>query len=110
MRAQDTPVEPKTGGQSPLEGDAQTQDQRGQLQLWIKLRPSLQKSRTQLKQAVIDRARRVIVAIDSSKFGRTDFVMICRLDRTDMIITDEATSDVATWCAANQITLKVAEP
>jgi DeoR family fructose operon transcriptional repressor len=60
----------------------------------------------QIKQAVIDRARRVVVAMDSSKFGTTDFVMVCGLDRVDMIITDEANADVARWCEGHQVALR----
>jgi DeoR/GlpR family transcriptional regulator of sugar metabolism len=63
----------------------------------------------QIKQAVIEHARRVILAIDSSKFGNTDFFRICSLDRIDMIITDTAYEDVVGWCRANQIDLRVTD-
>jgi DeoR family fructose operon transcriptional repressor len=63
----------------------------------------------QIKQAVIDRARRVILAMDSSKFGTNDFVTVCGLDRIDMIITEQATDDAARWCQAHQVALRVAE-
>jgi DeoR/GlpR family transcriptional regulator of sugar metabolism len=62
----------------------------------------------QLKEAVIDRARRVIVAIDSSKFGTADFVMVCGLDRLDMVITEAASDEVRHWCAAHGVALRVA--
>jgi DeoR/GlpR family transcriptional regulator of sugar metabolism len=62
----------------------------------------------QLKQSVADRARRVVVAMDSSKFGRADFVAVCGLDRIDMIITERATDDAAGWCARHGVTLRVA--
>ena len=63
----------------------------------------------QIKQAVIERARRVILAMDSSKFGTSDFVTVCGLDRIDMIITEEATEDVARWCQAHRVALRVAD-
>jgi DeoR family fructose operon transcriptional repressor len=63
----------------------------------------------QIKQAVIDRARRIIVPIDSSKFGTTDFVTVCGLDRIDMIITEHATDDAIRWCREHDVALQVAE-
>ena len=66
-------------------------------------------SEAQIKQAVIDRARRVIVAMDSSKFGTNDFVIVCGLDRIDMIVTERATDDAASWCREHGVTLKVAQ-
>ena len=62
----------------------------------------------QIKQAVIDRARRVIVPIDSSKFGSSDFVTFCDLRRIDMIITERTTGDVTRWCQDHDVTLRVA--
>jgi hypothetical protein len=46
-RAEDTPVELEKGP-SPLEGAVTDMARRDHLQLWIKLRPSLQKSRTHM--------------------------------------------------------------
>ena len=63
----------------------------------------------QIKQAVIDRARTVIVAMDSSKFGSTDFVGVCGLDSIDMVITERATADAIRWCAAHDVTLRVVQ-
>lgn len=63
----------------------------------------------QIKQSVIDRARRVIVPMDSSKFGTADFVSVCGLDRVDMLITDEATDDVARWCQKYGVELRQAQ-
>ncbi|WP_155352232.1 DeoR/GlpR family DNA-binding transcription regulator [Acrocarpospora macrocephala] len=62
----------------------------------------------QIKQAVIDRARRVIVPMDSSKFSTSDFVTVCQLNRIDMIITERATDDVTRWCKRHGVILRVA--
>ncbi|MGI8335973.1 DeoR/GlpR family DNA-binding transcription regulator [Actinomadura scrupuli] len=42
-----------------------------------------------IKQAAIASARRVIVACDSGKFSRTAFGAVCRLDRLDVVVTDD---------------------
>ena len=62
----------------------------------------------QVKQAVIERARRVVVALDSSKFGVDDFVTVCELDRIDLVITEAAGDEVMALCAAHGIQLKLA--
>jgi DeoR family fructose operon transcriptional repressor len=64
----------------------------------------------QIKQSVIDRARRVVVAMDSSKFGSADFVRVCGLDRVDMLVTERSTPEAATWCAASGVTLRLPRP
>ncbi|GIH71933.1 DeoR/GlpR family DNA-binding transcription regulator [Sphaerimonospora thailandensis] len=43
-----------------------------------------------VKQAAIASARRVVIACDSGKFGRTAFGAVCPLDRLDVVVTDEA--------------------
>src|SRR5690606_6581369 len=43
-----------------------------------------------VKQAAIASARRVVVACDSGKFGRTAFGVVCPLDRPDVVVTDDA--------------------
>jgi DeoR/GlpR family transcriptional regulator of sugar metabolism len=42
-----------------------------------------------VKQAAIASARRVVVACDSGKFGRTGFGTVCGLDRLDVVVTDQ---------------------
>ncbi len=42
-----------------------------------------------IKQAAIASARRIVVACDSGKFGRTAFGAVCGLDRLDVVVTDE---------------------
>jgi DeoR family fructose operon transcriptional repressor len=64
-------------------------------------------SDAQVKQAVIERARRVIIPIDSSKFGVNDFVTVCGLDPIDMLITEAATEEIHAVCQAHGVTLKV---
>ena len=63
---------------------------------------------TQIKQTAIDRARHVILAMDSSKFGRHDFIEVCTLDRIDLLVTEATTPQAQTWCDAHRTTLQVA--
>ncbi len=42
----------------------------------------------EFSRVVIDRAERVIVVADASKFGRQGLVRVCDADRIDMLITD----------------------
>ncbi|MDF5756717.1 DeoR/GlpR family DNA-binding transcription regulator [Spongiactinospora sp. TRM90649] len=42
-----------------------------------------------VKQAAIAASRRVVVAADSGKFGRTAFGAVCPLDRLDVVVTDD---------------------
>jgi DeoR family fructose operon transcriptional repressor len=65
-------------------------------------------SEAQIKQSVIDRARRVIVPMDSSKFGAADFVSVCGLDRIDLLITEHVTDDVARWCRKYSVEVREA--
>jgi DeoR/GlpR family transcriptional regulator of sugar metabolism len=65
-------------------------------------------SEAQIKQSVIDRARRVIVPMDSSKFGMADFVNVCGLERVDLLITERLTDDVARWCTKYGVEVRVA--
>jgi len=64
-------------------------------------------SDAQVKQAVIERARRVVVALDSSKFGIDDFVTVCELDRIDLVITEAAGDEIQALCAAHGVRLKI---
>jgi DeoR/GlpR family transcriptional regulator of sugar metabolism len=58
-----------------------------------------------LKAAVIERARRTILAIDHSKVGATHFARICDLDDIDVLIIDKANTFVQELCQANGIEL-----
>jgi DeoR/GlpR family transcriptional regulator of sugar metabolism len=64
----------------------------------------------QLKAAVMDRARQVIVPMDSSKFGATDFRRVCDLDRIHMIVTDRDDSWLRSQCDAHGVELRIAPP
>ena len=62
----------------------------------------------QIKRSVIDRAARVVLAVDSSKFGVTDFAAVCGLDRIDVLVTEDAGDEVRAWCAEHDVTLRLA--
>ena len=61
-----------------------------------------------LKEAVIERARRVVVAMDHSKIGTTDFARISGLEEVDVVVSDDATPAVRELCAAYGIELVLA--
>lgn len=63
----------------------------------------------QLKSAVMDRARRVVVAMDHTKVGIHDFRKVCALDRVDAVVTDRADAGLAELCAAAGVTVLVAD-
>ncbi|HET9173448.1 MAG TPA: DeoR/GlpR family DNA-binding transcription regulator [Actinospica sp.] len=65
---------------------------------------------TQVKQAVIERARKVVVPIDSSKFGRTDFITVCGLERIDLVVTEAAGDEIRELCADHGVELKIVGP
>lgn len=52
----------------------------------------------QVKAAVVDRARRVVVVMDHSKLGAADFAKVCNLDAIDVLVTDEPNEYLATLC------------
>jgi DeoR/GlpR family transcriptional regulator of sugar metabolism len=62
-----------------------------------------------LKEAVIERARRVVVPIDHSKVGVTDFARVSGLDQVDVVVMDEATPAVRELCAGYEIDLVLAD-
>ena len=62
-------------------------------------------SEAAVKAAVIERARRVVVATDHSKVGATDFARISGLEEIDVVVMDETTTAVAEWCAGHGIQL-----
>jgi DeoR/GlpR family transcriptional regulator of sugar metabolism len=62
-----------------------------------------------LKQAVIERARRVVVPTDHTKVGATDFARICDLDGIDVAVMDRATPAVRELCASHDVELLVAD-
>jgi DeoR/GlpR family transcriptional regulator of sugar metabolism len=58
-----------------------------------------------LKSAVIERARRVVLAVDHSKVGATDFARISDLDPVDVVVMDEASPAVRELCSTYDIEL-----
>ncbi len=65
---------------------------------------------SQLKAAIIARARRVVVPIDHSKVGSTDFALIAKLDDVDLVVTDQPNDELRAVCEARGVELRVAEP
>jgi DeoR/GlpR family transcriptional regulator of sugar metabolism len=62
-------------------------------------------SEAAVKAAVIERARRVVVATDHSKVGATDFARISELDEIDVVVMDDTTPAVAELCDGHGIQL-----
>ncbi|MEA2247259.1 MAG: DeoR family transcriptional regulator, fructose operon transcriptional repressor [Solirubrobacteraceae bacterium] len=56
-----------------------------------------------VKATVIERARRVIVALDRTKIGATDFARICDLDEIDAVVLDRSTREIEELCAVHDI-------
>jgi DeoR/GlpR family transcriptional regulator of sugar metabolism len=59
----------------------------------------------QVKRAVVDRARRVVIAMDHSKLGASDFAKVCDLDAVDTIVTDDPQDFLIDLCKAQGIEL-----
>lgn len=62
-----------------------------------------------IEEAVIERARRVIVPIDQTKVGATDFARVCDLEQVDVVVMDETSPAVRELCAAYDIELVSAD-
>jgi DeoR/GlpR family transcriptional regulator of sugar metabolism len=63
----------------------------------------------QVKRTVISRARRVVVAMDSSKLGAADFARVCSLDEVSAIVTDAPNPYLQQLCQENDVELVDAE-
>ena len=61
----------------------------------------------QLKTAAMDRARRVVVPMDHTKLGASDFVNVCKMNRIDTLVTDEASTHLATLTTEANVRLVV---
>lgn len=59
----------------------------------------------QVKSAVIARSKRVVVLMDSSKIGSSDFARICTLDAVQCLVTDRASRELAEQCATAGVEL-----
>ena len=66
-------------------------------------------SESRFKAAVVAQAQRVIVPIDHSKVGLSDFVKVCDLDEIDTIVADQRTEHLETLCRTHGIELVSAE-
>jgi DeoR/GlpR family transcriptional regulator of sugar metabolism len=62
-------------------------------------------SEAQVKAAVVDRARRVVVPMDHTKLGASDFAKVCDLDAVTTIVTNAAPAYLSDLCDANGIEL-----
>lgn len=66
-------------------------------------------SEGQLKQAVIEIAKRVVAPLDSSKIGQTDFYRVTSLEDVDVIVTDKANDELSAWCRDSGTSIVLAE-
>ncbi len=64
---------------------------------------------TQLKTAIIARARRVVVPIDHSKVGSTHFALIAPLDHIDLVVTDQDNAELQAVCKEHGVEVRVAQ-
>ena len=62
-----------------------------------------------VKAEAIERARRVVLALDHTKVGTTDFARISGLDVVDVVVTDTTTPAVEALCARYDIELLAAD-
>ena len=62
----------------------------------------------QLKASIIKRTQRVIVAMDRSKIGVTDFAKVCEPRDIDILVTDSANDELRRICKAHEIKLEEA--
>lgn len=63
----------------------------------------------QVKRAAIDIARQVVVALDASKVGVTDFYRVCPLERVDVVVTNQHSEQLTEWCLQSGTRLIVAD-
>jgi DeoR/GlpR family transcriptional regulator of sugar metabolism len=66
-------------------------------------------SESRLKAAVVAQAQRVIVPVDHSKVGLSDFVKVCNLEEIDTIVTDQRTEYLEKLCRTHGIELVTAQ-
>lgn len=65
-------------------------------------------SEAEVKTAAMERARRVVVPMDHTKLGATDFVKVCDLDRVDTLVTDNENPHLTQLCNNHHVQLVVA--
>jgi DeoR/GlpR family transcriptional regulator of sugar metabolism len=61
--------------------------------------------RKRLKAAVVAKAQRVIVPVDHSKVGLSDFVKVYEFGEIDALVTDQDSEYLETLCRANGVQL-----
>ncbi len=59
----------------------------------------------QVKQAVLGRAKRIVVAMDHTKLGAADFAAVCQLDDISTVVTDEPTDFLIEACTRSGVEL-----
>ncbi|MGK3945122.1 DeoR/GlpR family DNA-binding transcription regulator [Streptomyces sp. RP5T] len=59
----------------------------------------------QVKKAVVDRARRVIVVMDHTKLGAVDFAKVCDIEAVGAIVTDQPSDYLTELCKTAGIDL-----
>jgi DeoR family fructose operon transcriptional repressor len=66
-------------------------------------------SEAQLKAAVVAKAHRVILPIDHTKIGVSDFAHVCDIADLDIIVTNEVTERLERLCRGSQVQLVTAQ-
>ncbi len=66
-------------------------------------------SEAQLKAAVVAKAHRVILPIDHTKIGVSDFAHVCDITDLDIIVTNEVTERLERLCRGSQVQLVTAQ-
>jgi DeoR/GlpR family transcriptional regulator of sugar metabolism len=66
-------------------------------------------SEAQLKAAVIAKAQRVVLPIDHTKIGISDFAHVCDIADLDIIVTNEVTDRLEKLCRGSQVRLVSAQ-
>ena len=62
----------------------------------------------EIKATVIERARHVVVPVDHTKVGATDFARICELDEIDTVVMDRVNPHIEQLCETHEIKLVLA--
>lgn len=65
-------------------------------------------SEAEVKSAVTTRAARVVIPMDHSKVGLTDFVEVCPLTSVDQIVTDQHDEQLSEWARTSEVTVTAA--
>ena len=62
-----------------------------------------------VKASIIERARHVVVPLDATKVGASDFARVCGLDEVDTVVVDRAAPELEELCATHDIRLVLAD-